>query len=219
MKETKEQKYSRLNRFEEEYYKKGYKVIAGVDEVGRGPLAGPAVVAAVILDPNKPIYGLDDSKKLSKKKIEELTKEIYEKALCAKVYEIKVQTIEKMGIRQAVLYGMRNVVRKLSIKPDFVLFDYEDPNVRIDSLSMKKGDANSNSIAAASIIAKDFRDKKMEKLAMKYPGYDLENNVGYGTKRHIQGLEEFGYIEGLHRKNFKPVSIMYEKKQIGKDRT
>lgn len=211
MKETINERFIRMDQEEEALRTKGYVNIAGVDEVGRGPIAGPAVVAAVILE--KPILGLNDSKKLSKKQIKELSLEIKENAKAYAIKEISIKSIDKYGIRKAILKGMQEVVRKLEIKPDFVLVDYEKINIRIESKAITKGDANVNAIAAASIIAKDYRDQKMIKLADKYPGYDLENNVGYGTKKHLAGLEQFGYIDKIHRKSFKPISLMVKEEK------
>ncbi len=207
MKETNEQRFARMNVREDELRKSGYSSIAGVDEVGRGPLAGPAVVAAVILDDYK-IIGLNDSKKISHKNMHQLAEEIKLHAKAYAIKEISVHSIDKYGIRNAILKGMQEVVRKLNVKADYVLVDYENIKMRIPSEAITKGDANVNCIAAASIIAKDYRDQKMIKLGKKYPGYDLENNVGYGTKKHLEGLTNYGYIDGLHRKSFKPVSLM-----------
>ncbi len=211
MKETINERFVRMNKEEESLRKDGYINIAGVDEVGRGPIAGPAVVAAVILD--RPIYGLNDSKKLSKKKIKELALQIKKEAKAYAIKEISIGTIDKYGIRNAILKGMQEVLRKLEIKPDFVLVDYEKISIRTKSKAITKGDANVNAIAAASIIAKDYRDQKMINLAKKYPGYDLENNVGYGTKKHLLGLEIFGYEEKIHRKSFKPISLMIKEER------
>ncbi len=212
MKETNEERFLRMNKYEEDLIEQGYKYIAGVDEVGRGPLAGPAVVAAVILG-DEPIYGLNDSKKISKKNMPLLAEEIKAKAVAYAIKEVSVHSIDKYGIRNAILKGMQEVVRKLDVKSDFILVDYEDINTRTASMAITKGDANVNCIAAASIIAKDYRDQKMVKLACKYPGYDLENNVGYGTKKHLEGLEQFGYVKGLHRTSFKPVSTMVKENE------
>ncbi len=211
MKETINQRFTRMNEHEESLKSEGFNNIAGVDEVGRGPIAGPAVVAAVILD--QPIYGLNDSKKLSKKQIQELALEIKKNAKSYAIKEVSVKSIDKYGIRNAILKGMQQVIRKLEIKPDYVLVDYEKINIRINNKAITKGDANVNAIAAASIIAKDYRDQKMIKFAKKYPGYDLENNVGYGTKKHLIGLEQFGYIEKMHRKTFKPISLMIKEEK------
>ncbi len=206
MKESSEERYARMQIKENELQIQGYENIAGVDEVGRGPLAGPVVVAAVILD--KPIYGLNDSKKISKKNIKILADEIKKNAKSYAIVEISVKMIDKYGIRASVLKAMRRAVYKLDLKPDYVLSDYEKIAIRIPNEAIVKGDANVNAIAAASIIAKDYRDQKMIKLAKKYPGYDLENNVGYGTKKHLDGLQLYGYVENVHRKSFKPISLM-----------
>ncbi len=209
MKETNQERFIRMNFEEETLNEQGYKFVAGVDEVGRGPLAGPAVVAAVILG-TEPIYGLNDSKKISKKQMPVLAAEIKKKAVSYAIKEITVHSIDKYGIRNAILKGMQEVVRKLDVKADYVLVDYEQINTRIPSHAITKGDANVNCIAAASIIAKDYRDQKMIKLSKKYPEYDLDKNVGYGTKAHIAALNEHGYIRGIHRTSFKPVSLMSE---------
>ncbi len=208
MKENNEQRYNRMQVKEDELHLQGFENIAGVDEVGRGPLAGPLVVAAVILD--QPIYGLNDSKKISKKKINILANEIKEKAKSYAIVEISVKMIDKDGIRASVLRAMKSAVYKLDVKPDYVLSDYEKIAIRIPNDAITKGDANVNAIAAASIIAKDYRDQKMIKLAKKYPGYDLENNVGYGTKKHLEGLRLYGYVQNVHRKSFKPISLMID---------
>ncbi len=208
MKETKEQRYHRMQIRENELKTQGYINIAGVDEVGRGPLAGPVVVAAVVLD--EPIYGLNDSKKISKKQMPILANEIKQKAKGYAIVEVSVKMIDKHGIRQAILKAMNRAIYKIDLNVDYVLSDYEPVPIRIKNEAITKGDANINAIAAASIIAKDYRDQKMIKLAKKYPGYDLENNVGYGTKKHLKGLELYGFIEGLHRKSFNPVKKMIE---------
>ncbi len=201
-----EVKFATLSEFENKAKSEGFENIVGIDEVGRGPLAGPLVVAGVILD--EPIYGLDDSKKLSKIKLEQLNAEILANAKAWAIYEVKVATIDKLGIKVAVHYAMKKVIKKLAVQPDFALIDYEKPKLQIASESITKGDSRSNSIAAASIIAKYYRDQKMIKVGKKYPGYGLERNVGYGTKEHRQGIETFGYIKGVHRESFNPVKQM-----------
>ncbi len=211
MKETKEQRFKRMQQKENELHHQGFVNIAGVDEVGRGPLAGPVVVAAVVLS-DEPIYGLNDSKKINKKNIKLLADEIKDKAKSYAIVEISVKMIDKHGIRKSILKAMNKAIYKLDVEVDYVLSDYEPVPIRKKNEAITKGDANVNAIAAASIIAKDYRDQKMIKLAKKYPGYDLENNVGYGTKKHLEGLKQFGYIEGLHRTTFKPISLMLEDK-------
>lgn len=204
--ETYKELYLEKNKYEQNLLNSGYKYIVGVDEVGRGPLAGEVTVAAVILDPNKPIYGLRDSKKLSSKQIEALAKDIKRDALCFAVVGATPKTIDKYGISNAIHMCMRKVVRKLRIKPDYILIDHEKLNFHgIKSMAITKGDDNSNSIAAASILAKYTRDTKMKKIGLKYPQYGFENHVGYGTKAHKEAIEKYGPIPGLHRYSFKPI--------------
>lgn len=206
MKLTNKQLFIEKNKYEQKYLDDGHKFICGIDEVGRGPLAGPVTVAAVILDPNKPIYGLKDSKKLSKKKIGELAKEIKTNAISYSIVSATPQTIDKIGIAKSIDSCMRKCVYKLEVKPTIIFTDFLNVKFKnSESVAIVKGDDNSNSIAAASIIAKDFRDRKMETLGKQYPEYKFENHVGYGTKVHLAAIEEFGPIEGIHRYSFKPI--------------
>ncbi len=198
--------YTEKHKNELELYDQGYRYIAGVDEVGRGPLAGPVTVGAVILDPDTPIYGLRDSKKLSHKQISKLAAEIKEKALCYAIVSASPQTIDKIGISTAIHKSMRKAVRKLDTTPDYILIDHEYLRFRgIESAAITKGDDNSNSIAAASIIAKDARDSQMIKLGEKYPEYGFAAHVGYGTKKHREAIAKHGAIIGIHRYSFKPI--------------
>ena len=180
------------------------KFIAGVDEVGRGPLAGPVVCAAVImpLEESAIIEGIDDSKKLSAKKREELSEKIKEKALCYTIVEIDEKTIDEINILEATRLGMKQAIETLSITPEKVL---TDGNMTIDialpQASVIGGDALSYSIGAASIIAKVHRDALMDKYAETYPYYAFEKNKGYGTAAHIQGIKEHGLCP-IHRKTF-----------------
>ena len=204
MKEDLKDKYIRMNSYETKYKKLGFLRICGIDEVGRGPLAGPVVIAGCILE--EEILGLDDSKKLSHKKIEELSKIIKEKAVSYTIVTLRVSSIEKYGIKGAVIKGMQKCVKNL--EADFALIDYEKPKLKIESDSFTKGDSKSNSIAAASILAKHHRDSYMIKLGKKYPQYGFETHVGYGTKKHLDAIYKYGIINGVHRKNFKPISTM-----------
>lgn len=198
--------YLEKNKYEQALYDRGYERIVGVDEVGRGPLAGSVTIGAVILDPEKPIYGLKDSKKLSAAKIEVLAAEIKDKAIAYAIVSATPQTIDKIGIATAIHKCMRTAVRKLDPCPDYVLIDHEYLAFRgIESQAITKGDDNSNSIAAASIIAKHHRDQMMIKLGKKYPEYGFESHVGYGTKQHRQAIEAKGPIPGVHRYSFKPI--------------
>lgn len=198
-----------MYKFEQEYFDKGHEYIAGCDEVGRGPLAGPVVAAAVILDPDNMIEGLNDSKKLSEKKRDLLDIEIREKALAFKITYIWPKEIDKINIYEASRKAMRDSINDLDIKPTFVLSDAM-PLPGIKHLSIIKGDTKSASIAAASIIAKVERDKYMVEMSIKYPGYDFENNKGYPTKKHIQALSDIG-ITPIHRKSYRPVAdVLYQ---------
>ena len=179
--------------------------IAGVDEVGRGCLAGPVVAAAVILDPNRPIKGLRDSKKLSAKKRDELAEEIKEKALAWSVAAMGPEVIDKINILQATLEAMKVAVEKLPVEPDFVQVDGNKlPKWKWLSEAIVKGDDKVEWISAASIIAKTTRDAYMCKIAKLYPQYGFEHHVGYGTAEHIKALKAYGPTP-IHRKTFAPV--------------
>lgn len=179
--------------------------IAGVDEVGRGCLAGPVVAAAVILDPNRPIKGLRDSKKLSAKKRDELAEEIKEKALAWSVAAMGPEVIDKINILQATLQAMKAAVEKLPVEPDFVQVDGNKlPKWKWLSEAIVKGDDKVEWISAASIIAKTTRDGYMCKIAELYPQYGFEHHVGYGTAEHIKALKAYGPTP-IHRKTFAPV--------------
>ena len=190
--------------FERALQAKGVKYIAGVDEVGRGPLAGPVVCAAVImpLDEASIIVGIDDSKKLSAKKREELSEKIKETALCYSIVKIDEKTIDEINILEATKLGMKQAIETLSITPEKVL---TDGNMTIDTAlpqaSVIGGDALSYSIGAASIIAKVYRDELMDEYAKQYPHYAFEKNKGYGTAAHIQGIKEHGLCP-IHRTTF-----------------
>ena len=189
-------------RIERELIQNGAKYIAGVDEVGRGPLAGPVVCAAVIMSLDDLVVGVDDSKKLSAKKREQLAKEIMEKALCYTIVEIDEKTIDEVNILQATRLGMKRAIESLEITPDIVL---TDGNMTIDiehtQKSIVHGDALSYSIGAASIIAKVHRDNLMDEYAKTYPHYAFDKNKGYGTAQHIQGIKEYGLCP-IHRRTF-----------------
>ncbi len=185
------------------YYEKGYKLIAGVDEVGRGPLAGPVCAAAVILPENMTIDGVDDSKKLTEKKREALYDIIIEKALCYAVAFVEPEIIDEINIRQATHLAMQRAVDGLDIKPDFLLVDGNDRIAfdGVDSEYIVKGDAKFQCIAAASIVAKVTRDRYMKEMDSVYKGYDFVGNKGYGTKAHMLGIREIGLCP-IHRKSF-----------------
>ncbi len=195
------EKFEKMNFFENEAKGYGFQLIAGIDEVGRGPLAGPVVAAAVILKPGVQILGLDDSKKLSEKTREQLYIEIQENALAIGVGQIENERIDEINILNASKEAMLIAVSLLGQAPDCLLIDAVELDTVIPQKSMFKGDQLSNSIAAASIIAKVERDRLMVQYDQTYPGYDFRSNKGYGTKKHYSGLE----IEGLtpiHRRTF-----------------
>jgi ribonuclease HII len=179
--------------------------IAGVDEVGRGPLAGAVVTAAVILDPDKPIVGLDDSKKLTEKKRIALEVEIKEKALCYFIARSEHTEIDEINIFQATLLAMKRAVLGLTFRPDQVLVDGKFcPDIPYPCQSVIKGDSRVASISAASIIAKVYRDNEMIELDDLYPGYGFAQHKGYPTKFHIEALQKLG-LTPIHRKSYKPV--------------
>ncbi len=186
-----------------EYYEKGYSYIAGVDEVGRGPLAGPVCAAAVILPKDLVIEGVDDSKKLSEKKREALYDIIIEKAVAWAAVFVEPQIIDEINIRQATHLAMQRAVDELIIKPDFLLVDGNDkiPFNDVDCDYIVKGDAKFECIAAASIVAKVTRDRYMKEMDGVYPGYDFAKNKGYGTKAHMLGIREKG-LTPIHRRSF-----------------
>ena len=187
---------------EKELKAKGYKLICGVDEAGRGPLAGPVCAAAVILNENEYIEGVNDSKKLSEKKREALFDVIKEKELAYGICMVDCKTIDEINILQATLKAMAGAVKALSLTPDFAIIDGNKcPELPMEAMAVVKGDANSASIAAASILAKVTRDRYMIELAEKYPGYGFEVHKGYGTKAHYKAIEEQGICDE-HRRTF-----------------
>ncbi len=185
-----------------EYKYEEYTYIAGLDEAGRGPLAGPVVAAAVILDKSKPILYLNDSKKLSEKKREALYDEICEKALAYGVGVISPARIDEINILNATYEAMGIAVDNMKIKPDILLNDAVHlPDIDIKQVSIVKGDARSISIAAASILAKVSRDRLMSEYDIIYPEYKFSKHKGYGTKEHIAAIKEYG-LSKIHRKSF-----------------
>lgn len=199
----------KLYEYEDEARRQGFDLIAGVDEAGRGSLAGPMIVAAVILPPNLFIDHLNDSKKLTHKMRDRLYDDIINKAVSYYAFCVDVEQIDRENIYQATLSGMYQAVKNLPIQPDFVLTDamkvkFDDP---IETRSIIHGDALSASIAAASIIAKVTRDRMTEVWDLQYPEYGFSHNRGYGTKLHIEAIHKFGACE-LHRRSFEPVKSM-----------
>lgn len=196
--------------YEKELYQQGYQAIAGIDEVGRGPLAGPVVTACVILPKNCKIKHLNDSKKIPKKHHEEIYQEILARALGIGIGIVDNNVIDQINIYEATKVGMLQAINQLKgvvTKPDYLLIDAMHLETSIPQQSLIKGDANSLSIAAASIVAKVTRDRMMADYANDYPGYAFEKNVGYGTKEHLEGLKKYG-ITPIHRKTFEPIKSM-----------
>ncbi|PMH25890.1 ribonuclease HII [Vibrio lentus] len=186
-------------------YPQGYQLFAGVDEVGRGPLVGDVVTAAVILDPNNPIEGLNDSKKLSEKKRLALLPEIKEKALAWSVGRCSPQEIDELNILQATMVAMQRAIAGLSVQPDMALIDGNRvPELPMDGLAIVKGDLRVAEISAASIIAKVVRDQEMEELDKLHPEFGFAQHKGYPTKAHFEAIEKHGVTEH-YRKSFKPV--------------
>jgi len=187
--------------YERKYLDLGYKFIAGVDEVGRGPLAGPVVCCAVIMPLNDIIEGVTDSKKLSEKKRETLAEIIKEKALAYRIHEIWQDEIDEINILSAVKKCMTESVKGLEIKPDITLVDGVDTHLPINAEYIIKGDLKSYTIGCSSIVAKVYRDNMMKEFSKDYPEYGFEKHKGYGTKEHIEKIREIGPCR-LHRKTF-----------------
>ncbi len=196
---------------ENEYKAQGYNIICGIDEAGRGPLAGPVYAAAVILPPDCVIDGLNDSKKLTEKKREKLFDEIKEKALAYGIASADEKEIDEINILNATFLAMKRAVDSLSVKPNLALIDgNQKPHTGIEEVTVVKGDAKSMSIAAASVLAKVSRDRFMLDMAEKYPQYEFERHKGYGTKLHYEKIAQYGVCE-IHRRTFLK-KILGEKK-------
>ena len=188
--------------FEHQAQEQGFNVVCGVDEAGRGPLAGPVCAAAVILPDGLVIDGLDDSKKLTEKKRDMLYDVICEEAIAYGIAFASVEEIEEMNILQATFLAMKRAVESLSVKPDLALVDgNQKPSLDIQARTLVKGDAKSPSIAAASILAKVTRDRLMTEIAEQYPQYEFPKHKGYGTKLHYEKIMEHG-ISPVHRRSF-----------------
>lgn len=188
--------------YENEKYNEGYKIICGVDEAGRGPLAGSVYAAAVVLEKGQTIEGVNDSKKLSEKKRELLFDKIINECKDYSIGTASEKEIDELNILQATFLAMKRAVDGLSVKPDCALVDGNQiPNLDCDVTTVVKGDAKSESIAAASILAKVSRDRYMLEMAEKYPQYGFEKHKGYGTKLHYEMIEKYGICD-IHRKTF-----------------
>ena len=195
--------------YEKELYTQGIDLIAGVDEVGRGPLAGPVVAAAVILPEDCKISGLNDSKKIPKSKHKEIYEAVLQNAVAIGIGIKDNQVIDQVNIYEATKLAMMEAIGQLEPQPQHLLIDAMKLDLPIPQTSIIKGDANSLSIAAASIVAKVTRDQMMEEFDKEYPGYDFAQNAGYGTAKHLAGLDKLG-VTPIHRRSFEPVKSMCE---------
>ena len=193
-----------LLNYENNLYSSGINYIAGVDEVGRGPLIGPVVACACILPVNFYHKDIKDSKKLSEKKREEMYKIIKENAISIGLGIVSEKVIDEVNIYEATKIAMKEAIKNLNITPEHVLIDAMKLELNIPSTSIIKGDAKSESIAAASIIAKVTRDHMLDEMDKEYPMYDLKNNKGYGTKKHLEALQTYGPCK-YHRVSYSPV--------------
>ena len=202
------ERFHKMLSYERNYYEEGAKLIAGVDEAGRGPLAGPLVIAAVVMPQEFFISGLNDSKQISASKRDKLYDEILQKALSVSVNIVSISNIDELNIYRATQQGMAEVLLHLDKQPDVALIDAMPVEAGdIKTVSLVHGDALSASIAAASIIAKVTRDRIMEKLDVLYPAYKFANNKGYGSKDHMQAIDQDGVTE-WHRRSYEPVKSL-----------
>ena len=202
------ERFHKMLGYERQYYAEGAKLIAGVDEAGRGPLAGPLVIAAVVMPEEFFISGLNDSKQISASKRDKLYDEILQKALSVSVNVVSISNIDELNIYRATQQGMAEVLLHLDKQPDVALIDAMPVEAGdIKTVSLVHGDALSASIAAASIIAKVTRDRIMEKLDTLYPAYKFANNKGYGSKEHMQAIDMEGVTE-WHRRSYEPVKSL-----------
>lgn len=195
--------------YEKECYAHGMELIAGVDEVGRGPLAGPVVAAAVILPKACKIPGLNDSKKIPKSKHKEIYEAVLQNAIAIGIGIKDNQVIDQVNIYEATKLAMMEAIGQLEPQPQHLLIDAMKLDLPISQTSIIKGDANSLSIAAASIVAKVTRDQMMEEFDREYPGYNFAQNAGYGTAKHLAGLDKLG-VTPIHRRSFEPVKSICE---------
>ncbi|MGT2681918.1 ribonuclease HII [Streptococcus porci] len=202
-----DERLEKMLRYERNLYAQGFEFIAGIDEVGRGPLAGPVVAACVLLPKNCKIRGLNDSKKIPKAKHDKIYQAVLDKALAVGIGVMDNQVIDQVNIYEATKLAMLEALGQLEQVPQHLLIDAMTLDTPIPQTSIIKGDANSLSIAAASIVAKVTRDKMMTDYDTQYPGYAFAKNAGYGTAEHLAGLAEFG-VTPIHRKSFEPVKGM-----------
>ena len=201
-----------MYRYERKYWNQGNEYILGLDEAGRGPWAGPLVVAGCILPKCYKNDEIDDSKKLSMKKRERLFDEIIKSAIAYDILFISAQDVDKLNPKQASINGMYEVFSSIKPTAQVVLIDAEKvPKIKVKTESIIKGDAKSISIAAASILAKVARDRYMIEIANKYPEYHFDNNKGYGTIEHLKAIQKFGPIKDFHRFSYRPIKEIIKK--------
>lgn len=205
-----EERLETLLNYEKSLYARGIELIAGVDEVGRGPLAGPVVAAAVILPKLCKIKGLNDSKKIPKSKHEAIYNQVMKEAVAVGIGIKDNYVIDDVNIYEATKLAMIEAIEKLNPQPEHLLIDAMNLDLLIEQTSIIKGDANSLSIAAASIIAKVTRDKMMADYEQEFPGYAFAKNAGYGTKEHLSGIDKFG-VTPIHRRSFEPIKSIIKK--------
>ncbi|MGO4887800.1 ribonuclease HII [Anaerobacillus sp. MEB173] len=207
-----EKSFEKMSIYENALRKENKKIIAGIDEVGRGPLAGPVVAAAVILPDDFYLLGLNDSKKLTSKKRDEFYEYIIEHAFAVGIGIITAKEIDEINIYEATKKAMMTAILDLPIEPEHLLIDAMKLPISLPQTSIIKGDQNSVSIAASSVIAKVTRDRIMEKLGSRFPQYGFENHMGYGTAQHLNALSEYG-VMNEHRRSFSPIKELMEKEQ------
>lgn len=196
--------HDQMNEYERQLRSQGYHALAGIDEVGRGPLAGPVVAAAVILPPDFRLLGLTDSKKLTKQKREAFSKIIKQEAVAYSIEMVHAAEIDRINIYQATKMAMQAAISTLHKEPDYLLLDAMSLQLDIPQTSLIKGDEKSITIAASSVIAKVARDTYMAELETKYPGYGFSRHAGYGTKEHLAAIDRLG-VTPEHRRSFRPV--------------
>lgn len=201
-----------LYKYERELYKQNINLIGGIDEVGRGPLIGPVVAACVILPKNFKLEGLTDSKKLSEKKRNMFNEIILDKAISVGIGVVDEKQIDELNIYNATKVAMKKAIDNMDIKPEHVLIDAMPLDLEMPSTSIIKGDSKSITIAAASVVAKVYRDNLLVELDKKYPMYGLKQNKGYPTKKHLDAIKEYGICK-YHRLSFGPVN-KYKDKRI-----
>ncbi|KYD08231.1 ribonuclease HII [Heyndrickxia sporothermodurans] len=204
LKENYRKKFNQMMKYEIDIKQQGFKYIAGIDEVGRGPLAGPVIAAAVILPDDFYLEGLNDSKQLSEKKRDEFYTIIMKEAVAVGTGVISAQEIDEVNIYEATKKAMIAAINDLQTMPDYCLIDAMKLTIPFPQTSIIKGDASSVSIAAASIVAKVTRDRLMKRYAQEYPNYLFDKNMGYGTNEHLQAIQKYGPCP-IHRKTFAPI--------------